>query len=87
MLGRNGMVVVFAALAVGGVAGWFAEGAWGKSKCENGEVCKCVNVKVCKCENGETANDPHCGGRRSAKTQYRTQNNLSLKVQRIGQRL
>ena len=35
------------ALAVGGVAGWFAAGAW--SKCEN--------VEVCKCENVETAND------------------------------
>ena len=65
------MVVVFAALAVGGVAGWLAERAWGKSKCGNGEVCKCgnvevckyVNVKVCKCESVETAND---GARRSA---------------------
>ena len=51
MLGRNGIVVVFAALAVGGAAGWFAAVAWGK--------CKCVNVKVCKCENVETVN----GGR------------------------
>ena len=57
MLGRNGMVVVFAALAVGGVAGWFAERAWGKSKCENVEVCKCENVRVCKYENVETANE------------------------------
>ena len=51
MLGRNRIVVVFAALAVGGAAGWFAAVAWGK--------CKCVNVKVCKCENVETVN----GGR------------------------
>ena len=29
MLGRNGIVVVLAALAVGGVAGWLAERAWG----------------------------------------------------------
>ena len=29
MLGRNGVFVVFAALAVGGVAGWLAESAWG----------------------------------------------------------
>ena len=45
------------ALAVGGVVGWFAAGAWAKSKCENVEVCKCGNVKECKCENEETAND------------------------------
>ena len=51
MLGRNRIVVVFAALAVGGAAGWLAAVAWGK--------CKCVNVKVCKCENVETVN----GGR------------------------
>ncbi len=57
MLGRNRIVVVFAALAVGGAAGWLAERAWGKSKCGNGEVCKCANVKVCKCENVETANE------------------------------
>ena len=57
MLGRNGIVVVFIACAIGAAAGWFAERAWGKSKCENVEVCKCVNVKVCKCENGETANE------------------------------
>ena len=51
MLGRNRIVVVFAALAVGGAAGWLAAVAWGK--------CKCVNVRVCKCENVETVN----GGR------------------------
>jgi len=45
MLGRTGIVVVFAALAIGGAAGWFAAGAWGKSKCENVEVCKCENVE------------------------------------------
>ena len=53
------ILVAVVALAVGGVAGWFAAGAWAKSKCENVEVCKCVNVKECKCENVETAN----GGR------------------------
>ena len=41
------ILVAVVALAVGGVAGWFAAGAW--SKCENVEVCKCANV--------ETAND------------------------------
>ena len=59
MLGRNGIVVVFIACVIGAAAGWFAERAWGKSKCENVEVCKCANVKVCKCGNVETAN----GGR------------------------
>ena len=49
MLGRNGIIVVLAALAIGGAAGWFAERAWGKRKCEN--------VEVCKCGNGETANE------------------------------
>ena len=48
-------MVAMVALAVGGVAGWFAAGAW--SKCENVEVCKCENMKVCKCGNVETAND------------------------------
>ena len=28
MMGRNGIVVVFAALAVGAAAGWLAEGMW-----------------------------------------------------------
>ncbi len=42
-------IAVVVALVVGGVAGWFAAGAWGKSKC--------ANMKVCKCENVETAND------------------------------
>jgi hypothetical protein len=41
--------VALVALAVGATAGWFAAGAWAKSKCENVEVCKCANV--------ETAND------------------------------
>ena len=45
--GRLGAFLAVVALAVGGVAGWFAAGAW--SKCENVEVCKCANV--------ETAND------------------------------
>ena len=45
--GRLGAFLAVVALAVGGVAGWFAAGAW--SKCEN--------VEVCKCENVETAND------------------------------
>ena len=57
MLGRNGIVVVFIACAIGAAAGWFAERAWGKSKCENVEVCKCENVRVCKYENVETANE------------------------------
>ena len=57
MLGRNGIVVVFIACAIGTAAGWFAERAWGKSKCENVEVCKCENVRVCKYENVETANE------------------------------
>ena len=48
---RCGIFAAVVALAVGGVAGWFAAGAWGK--------CKCENVKVCKCENVETVN----GGR------------------------
>ena len=43
------ILVAVVALAVGGVAGWLAAGAWAKSKCENVEVCKCGNV--------ETAND------------------------------
>ena len=51
------ILVAVVALAVGGVAGWLAAGAWAKSKCENVEVCKCGNVKECKCENVETAND------------------------------
>ena len=51
------ILVALVALAVGGVAGWFAAGAWGKSKCENVEVCKCENVRVCKYENVETANE------------------------------
>ena len=55
--GRLGAFLAVAALAVGGVAGWFAAGAWGKSKCVNVKVCKCANVKVCKCGNVETAND------------------------------
>ena len=55
MLGRNRIVVVFAALAVGGVAGWLAERAWGKSKCGNGEVCKCENVETV---NGGRARSP-----------------------------
>ena len=57
MMGRNGIVVVFIACAIGAAAGWFAERAWGKSKCENVEVCKCENVRVCKYENLETANE------------------------------
>ena len=57
MLGRNGIVVVFIACVIGAAAGWFAERAWGKSKCENVEVCKCENVRVCKYENVETANE------------------------------
>ena len=57
MLGRKEIVVVFIACAIGAAAGWFAERAWGKSKCENVEVCKCGNVEVCNCENVETAND------------------------------
>ena len=57
MMGRNGIVVVFIACAIGAAAGWFAERAWGKSKCENVEVCKCENVRVCKYENVETANE------------------------------
>ena len=57
MLGRNGIVVVFIACAIGAAAGWFAERAWGKSKCANVEVCKCENVRVCKYENVETANE------------------------------
>ena len=48
------ILVAVVALAVGGVAGWFAAGAW--SKCENVEVCKCENVEVCKCGNVETVN-------------------------------
>ena len=51
------ILVAVVALAVGGVAGWLAAGAWAKSKCEIVEVCKCGNVKECKCENVETAND------------------------------
>ena len=43
------ILVALVALAVGATAGWFAAGAWAKSKCENVEVCKCANV--------ETAND------------------------------
>ena len=54
---RCGIFAAVVALAVGGVAGWFAAGAWGKGKYENVEVCKCENVKECKCENVETAND------------------------------
>ena len=46
---RCGIFAAVVALAVGGVAGWLAAGAWGKGKCENVEVCKCANV--------ETAND------------------------------
>ena len=46
---RCGIFAAVVALAVGGVAGWFAAGAWGK--------CKCENVKVCKCGNVATAND------------------------------
>ena len=46
---RGTILVAMVALAVGGAAGWFAAGAWGK--------CKCANVEVCNCENVETAND------------------------------
>ena len=63
MSGRNGIVVVFIACAIGAAAGWFAERAWGKSKCANVKVCKCGNGEVCRCGNVETAND---GARRPA---------------------
>ena len=56
MLGRNGIVVVFIACAIGTAAGWFAGRAWGKSKCVNVKVCKCENMEVCKCGNVETVN-------------------------------
>ena len=49
MFGEKGIVVVFAALAVGAAAGWFAAGVWGERKCGNVELWKCGNV--------ETAND------------------------------
>ena len=53
MSGRNGIVVVLAAFAVGVVAGWFAAGAWGGGKYGNVEVCKYGNM--------ETANDGRAG--------------------------
>ena len=40
------LVVVAVALAAGGVAGWFAAGAWGKGECENVEVCKYGNMEA-----------------------------------------
>ena len=33
MMGRNGIVVVFIACAIGAAAGWFAAGAWGDAAC------------------------------------------------------
>ena len=53
MFGEKGIVVVFAALAVGAAAGWFAERAWGGGKYGNVEVCKYGNM--------ETANDGRAG--------------------------
>ena len=53
MFGRMGVVVVLAAFAVGGVAGWLAERAWRGGKYGNVEVCKYGNM--------ETANDGRAG--------------------------
>jgi len=47
-------LVVGIALAVGGVAGWFAAQACGTGNCGNVEVCKYGNM--------ETANDGRGGG-------------------------
>ena len=46
MFWEKGIVVVFAALAVGAAAGWFAERAWGERKCGNVELWKCGNVET-----------------------------------------
>ena len=46
MMGRNGIVVVFIACAIGAAAGWFAERAWGERKCGNVELWKCGNVET-----------------------------------------
>ena len=46
MFWGKGIVVVFAALAVGAAAGWFAAGAWGERKCGNVELWKCGNVET-----------------------------------------
>ncbi len=53
MSGRNGIVVVLAAFAVGAAAGWLAAGAWGGEKYGNVEVCKYGNM--------ETVNDGRAG--------------------------
>ena len=57
------ILVAVVALAVGGAAGWFAAGAWRKSKC--------ANVKVCKCENVEVANDGRARSRATADSKPR----------------
>ena len=46
MFWEKGIVVVFAAFAVGAAAGWFAAGAWGEGKCGNVEVCKYGNMEA-----------------------------------------
>ena len=50
MFARNGIIIVFAAFAIGGAAGWFAAGTWGN----------CGNVELWNCGNVETANDGAC---------------------------
>ena len=63
-------LVVGIALAVGGVAGWFAERAWGKAKCENVEMFahRSLGEGVCKYGNMKTANDGRDGYPLSADT-------------------
>ena len=50
MFARNGIIIVFAAFAIGGAAGWFAAGTWGN----------CGKVELWNCGNVETANDGAC---------------------------
>ena len=54
MLGRNGIVVVFIACAIGAAAGWFAERAWGERKCGNVELWKCGNVETANVGMGQS---------------------------------
>ena len=54
---------LFAALAVGAAAVWFAAESRGKDKCENVEVCKYGNVEAANVGRARSPISLPCGGR------------------------